>query len=85
MQPGKSIELNLNQLKNKAGNDQLRKAADNALHDSWHVIPTEEDNQREYLRKLITKNAPPPPVAVKFMVLEINTTCSVCEKNRHSI
>ena len=48
MQPGQGLELNLKQLKNMAGSDQLRRAIDAALHGSWHVIPTEEDEQREY-------------------------------------
>ena len=83
MQLGQSLELNLKQLKREAGNDQLRRAAEHALHDSWHVIPTQEDEQRAYLRKLITKNASSPPASVTFMVSEINTTCSVCNEKSH--
>ncbi len=81
MQPGQSIELDIRMLKSESGYDQLGKTADNVLHESWHVIPTEEDNQREHLKKHITKNASPAPGSVTFMVSEINTTWSVCDKN----
>ena len=81
MQPGQSLELNLKQLiKSKAGNDQLRKAAADALQGSWHAIPTEEDEQREYLSKLITKKDSSPSVSVTFMVSEILTTCIFCKE-----
>ncbi len=76
-----SLENDLDDIKSAATSDRLRQAIDTALNDNWNVIQTEENEARQYLSKLITKNDPPPPVSVSFIVPEIKTTWTTCNEN----